>query len=56
MFSNCQLKISYSNNIPIVTAKKLVPNFSDKEKYELHYKNLQLYLSLGLKLQKYTQY
>ena len=29
---------------------KLVPNLGNKSKYVLHYKNLQLYLSLGIKL------
>ena len=29
-----------------------MPNFFDKEKYALHYENLQLYLRLGLKLKK----
>ena len=33
-------------------SKKLVSNFIDKEKYVIHYENLKLYLSLGLKLQK----
>ena len=36
----------------IGNAKKLVPNFFDKENYVLHYENLQLYLRLGLKLEK----
>ena len=31
---------------------KLVNNFFDKEKYELHYENFQIYLRLGLKLEK----
>ena len=31
---------------------KLVPNFRDKKKYIIHYRNLQLYLSLGMKLSK----
>ena len=35
-----------------VNVKKLVPNLFDKEKYVLHYENLQLYLKLGLKLKK----
>ena len=30
--------------------KKLVYNLVDKEKYVIHYENLQLYLRLGLKL------
>ena len=29
-----------------------MPNFFDKEKYVLHFENLQLYLRLGLKLKK----
>ena len=29
---------------------KLVPNLGNKSKYVLYYKNLQLYLSLGMKL------
>ena len=37
----------------IVNVKKLMPNFSDKEKYLFHYENLQLYLRLGLKPKKY---
>ena len=34
------------------TCKKLIPNLMNKQKYVLHYKNLQLYLDLGLKLKK----
>ena len=32
--------------------KKLIPTLNDKEKCVLHYRNLQLYLSLGLRLKK----
>ncbi|XP_034266860.1 uncharacterized protein LOC117661806 [Pantherophis guttatus] len=32
--------------------EKLVPNLRDKEHYVLHYRNLQLYLSLGMRLKK----
>ena len=32
--------------------KKLIPNLMDKTKYVLHYRNLKLYLSLGLKIKK----
>ena len=31
---------------------KLVPDLRDKIKYVVHYRNLQLYLSLGMKLTK----
>ena len=31
---------------------KLIPNLMDKTKYVVHYRNLQLYLRLGLKLKK----
>ena len=30
----------------------MISNLSNKTKYMLHYKNLQLYLSLGIKLTK----
>ena len=52
MLSEYQLKIADLYNIPIGNVKKLVPDFFDKEKYVLHYENLQLYLRLGLKLKK----
>ena len=31
-----------------------MPNFFDKEKYVIHYENLQIYLRLRLKLKKST--
>ena len=52
MLFDYQLKISALYNIPIGNVKKLVPNFFDKEKYVIHYENLQLYLRLGLTLKK----
>ena len=52
MLSEYQLKTADLYNIPIGNVKKLVANFFDKEKYMLHYENLQLYLRLALKLKK----
>ena len=54
MLSDYQLKIDDFYNIPIDNVKKLVPNFFDKEKYVVHYENLNLYLGLGLKLKRNT--
>ena len=52
MLPEYQLKIADLYNIPIDNVKKIVPNFSDKEKYIIRYGNLKLYLSLGLKAKK----
>ena len=52
MLSDYQLKTANLYNIPIGNVQKLVRNFVDKEKYMAHYENLQLYLRLGLKLEK----
>ena len=48
MLPEFQLKIDDLCNIPIGNAKKLLPNFFDKEKYLIDYRNLQLYLRVGL--------
>ena len=45
---NIQKKFSISTGL----VHKLIPTLCDKEKYVLHYRNLQLYLDLGLKLKK----
>ena len=50
MLSQYQLNIGDLYNITIDNVKKIVPNFFGKEKYVLHYENLQLYLRLVLKL------
>ena len=50
ILSNYQLKIIGFYNIPVGNVKKLLPKFFDKEKYVLHYENLQLYLRLRFKL------
>ena len=48
MLPEYQLKIDDLCNIPIGNAKKLLPNFFDKEKYLIDYRNLQLYLRVRL--------
>ena len=45
---NIQKKFKISTGL----VHKLIPTLCDKEKYVLHYRNLQLYLDLGLKLKK----
>ena len=35
-----------------IEVEKLVPNLMNKSKYVVHYRNLQLYMSLGKKLTK----
>ena len=55
MLSEYQLKIAELYNIPIGNVKKLVTNFLDKEKHVLHYKNLQFYLGLVLKVLEFDQ-
>ena len=38
--------------IKVGYVKKLIPNLGHKNNYVVHYRNLQLYLSLGMKLTK----
>ena len=52
MLSNYCKKIQKKFNISTGLVHKLIPTLNDKQKYVLHYRNLQLYLDLGLKLKK----
>ena len=52
MLSNCCSNIANKYGIKIGGVNKLVPHLGNKSKYVLHYKSLQLYLSLGMKLTK----
>ena len=52
MLSKYCKKIASKYEIKVGDVKKLIPNLSNKTKYVLHYKNLQLDLSLGMKLTK----
>ena len=52
MLSDYCQKISEKFNISSGQVHKLITTLNGKEKYILHYRNLQLYLNLGLKLKK----
>ena len=52
MLSKYCFNITDEYAIKIRGVNKLVANLGNKSKYVLHYKNLQLYLSLGMKLTK----
>ena len=43
-------KITDKYEIKAGDVKKLIPNLGNKNKYVLHYRNLQLYLSVGMKI------
>ena len=50
--SNYCLEIENEHNITIRSVKTLVPNLMNKNNYVIHYRNLQQYLELGIKLKK----
>ena len=52
MLSDYCKKIADKYEIKVGDVMKLIPNLGDKTNYVLHYRNLQLYLSLGMKLTK----
>ena len=52
MLSEYCKKIADKYNISIGLVNKLIPTLRDKKEYVLHYRNLQLYLDLSLKIKK----
>ena len=52
MLSKYCKEIANKYEIKVGDVKKLIPNLGNKTKCVLHYRNLQLYLSLGMKLTK----
>ena len=54
----CQIivkKIAGKYGIKVGDVKKLILNLGNKTSYVLHYRNLPLYLSLGMKLTKFIE-
>ena len=45
-----------ANKYDIINVNKLVPNLGNKSKYVLHNKNVQPYLSLGMKLVRFIKF
>ena len=52
MLSKYCKEIADKHEIKVGDVKKLISNLGNKSKYVLHYRNFQLYLSLGMKLTK----
>ena len=52
ILSNYCKSIADKYEIKVGDIKKLIPNLANKTNYVVHYRNLQLYLSLGMKLTK----
>ena len=52
MLSDYCKKVAEQCEIKGGNVKTLIPNLGNKTNYVVHYKNLQLYLSLGMKLTK----
>ena len=52
MLSSYCKSIADEYDIKVGDVKKLIPNLGNKTKYGVHYRNLQLYLSLRMKLTK----
>ena len=52
MLSRYCSEIAHKYGIKVGEINKLIPNLGDKENYVVHYRNLQLYASLGMKVKK----
>ena len=52
MLSKYCKKVADKYEIKVDDVKKLIPNLGNKTNYVVHYRNLQLYLSLGMELTK----
>ena len=52
MLSDYCKKIADEFRIKVDDVKKIIPNLGDRTNYVVHYRNLKLYLALGIKLTK----
>ena len=52
MLSKYCSSIAYNYGIKVGEVNKLIPNLGNKKNYVMHYRNLQLYISLGMKVTK----
>ena len=52
MLSDYSKKLADEYGIKVGGVKKLIEKFSNKTNFVVHYRNLQLYFSLGMKLTK----
>ena len=52
MLSDYCEKLADKYGIKVGDVKRLIPNLGDKTNYVVHYRSLQLYFSLGIKLTK----
>ena len=52
MLTNYCKKITDKYEIKVIDVKKLIPNLGNKTNYVVHYRNLQLYLPLGMEFTK----
>ena len=52
MLSKSCKKVADKYEIKVDDVKKLIPNLGSKTNYVVHYRNFQLYLSLGMKMTK----
>ena len=52
MLSDYCKKIADEYRIKVDDVKKIIPNLGDRTNYVVHYRNLKLYVALGIKLTK----
>ena len=52
MLSDYCKKIADEFRIKVDDVKKIIPNLGDRTNYVVHYRNLKLYVALGIKLTK----